>query len=336
MKNSSVARDDYEETTTDWKTEFLDLYMSGDVKKFGQALDLKRLHIPKRLYRYRALSDDNISKYRFGEIVRGELYLSHPSELNDPFEASSNLAASEPSAYMRDKEDCAKLFKDKMNDEEYESVFGSDSWYENLLTYVAEKSVPQDKVESTKAALSRVIMGEFEKINSNVSDMTRKMVRFACFTTTPNNLPMWHHYTDGHMGICLEYNTEDITNIYQINKLFPVYYVDKMPDMTNKLLQKRTPEFGFMEYLAIHKLNDWRYENEWRLIYDAGSWYYEPEDVPRDFWTHGKSIPFIRPARIIMGMKISEEHEKKIREYAEFAGIPTTKATQTEYGLKID
>lgn len=336
MKNSSLVRDNYEENITDWKIEFLDLYMSDDVKKFGQALDLKRLHIPKRLYRYRALSDDSIIKYRFGEIVRGELYMSHPSELNDPFEASSNLASSKPSAYMRDKEDFTKLFKGKMNDEDYESVFGNDSWYENLLTYVAEKSVPQYKVELTKVALSRVIMGEFEKINSYVSDMTRKMVRLACFTTSPDNLPMWHHYTNGHTGICLEYNTEDITNIYQLNKLFPVYYVDKMPDMTNRLLQKRRSEFGFMEYLAIHKLEDWRYENEWRLIYDAGSWYFGPEDVPEDFWTHGKSVPFIRPTRIIMGMKISEEHEKKIREYAGLAGISVIKATQTEYGLKID
>lgn len=110
----------------------------------------------------------------------------------------SNLGATEPSAYMRDKEDFTKLFRDKMSAEDYESVFGNNSWYKTLLTYVAEKSVPPNKVESTKAALSQVIMGEFEKINSNVNDMTRKMVRFACFTTKPNNLPMWHHYTNGH------------------------------------------------------------------------------------------------------------------------------------------
>lgn len=336
MKTSGMVRENYEETAKDWKTEFLDLYMSGDVGKFGQALELKRLHIPKRLYRYRTLSDDNITKYRFGEIVRGELYMSHPSELNDPFKVSSNLVESKPSAYMRDKEDFTKLFKDKISGEDYERVFGSDAWYENLLTYVAEKSMPQDKVESAKIVLSRVIMGEFEKINSNVSDMARKIVRLACFTTTPDNLPMWHHYTNGHTGICLEYNTEDITNIYQVNKLYPVYYVDKMPDMTNMLLQKTHPAFGFMEYLAIHKLKDWRYENEWRLIYDVGSWYYGPEDVPQDFWTQGKSIPFIRPARVIMGMEISEEHENKIREYAGLAGIPAIKAIQTEYGLKID
>lgn len=319
----------------DWKTEFLDLYMSGDVEKFGQALELKRLHIPKKLYRYRTISDDNITSYRFDEIVRGELYMSHPSELNDPLEASSNLAAYSPSAYMRDKEDFTKLFKEIMSVEDYEKVFDSDFWYENLLTYVAEKSVPQDKVESTKEVLSNVIMKQFEEVNSSVSDMVRKMIRVACFTTTPDNLPMWNHYTNGHTGICFEYNTEDITDIYQINKLFPVYYVDKMPDMTNRLLQKQSPEFGFFEYLAIHKLKDWSYEKEWRMIYDVGSWYLGPEDVPKEFWTHGKSILFIRPAKIIMGMKISEEHERMIRQYAELAGIPVIKATQTEYGVKV-
>ena len=121
--------------------------MTGDVGKLSQALELKRLHMPKRLYRYRALSDSNI-KYRFGEIVRGELYMLHPSELNDSFVVSSNLAESKPSAYMRDKEDFTKLFMDKMSDEMCESIFGSGTWYEKLLTLVTEKSVPQDKIES--------------------------------------------------------------------------------------------------------------------------------------------------------------------------------------------
>lgn len=66
-----------------------------------------------------------------------------------------------------------------------------------------------------------------------------------------------------------------------------------------------------MEYLSIHKLKDWRYENEWRLIYDTGSWYFGPEDIPKDFWMHGKNIPFIRPDRIIMRMEISKQHKKR-------------------------
>ena len=109
-----------------------------------------------------------------------------------------------------------------------------------------------------------------------------------------------------------------------------------MPDVTNMLFRKEVPQFGFMEYLAMHKLIDWRYENEWRLIHDAGSWYFGPEDIPEDFWTHGKIVQFIRPSKIIMGMRISPEHEEQIREFARIADVPVIKAKQTEYGLNVD
>ena len=67
----------------DWKDDFLRLYTSESVTDFGEALDLKRKNLPKKLYRYRSLSDETI-KYRFAEIVRGELFMSHPKDLNDP------------------------------------------------------------------------------------------------------------------------------------------------------------------------------------------------------------------------------------------------------------
>ena len=38
MKNPSMVRDNYEENITDWKTEFLDLYMSDDVKNLAKRL----------------------------------------------------------------------------------------------------------------------------------------------------------------------------------------------------------------------------------------------------------------------------------------------------------
>ena len=102
------------------------------------------------------------------------------------------------------------------------------------------------------------------------------------------------------------------------------------------LFRKEVPQFGFMEYLAMHKMIDWQYENEWRLIYDAGSWYFGPEDIPNDFWTQGKKIQFILPSKVIMGMNISPKHEELIRKYARIADVPVIKAKQTEYGLRVD
>lgn len=319
----------------EWKEEFLQLYLLNDIASYGKALDLKRSHIPEKLFRYRSLSNDSM-KHRFGEIIRGELFLSHPKDLNDPFEVSSVLRNSEPATYMWDRKDFTELFRETMEPEEYERIFSSDTWYNDLLTFVAEKSVPAERVEETKAALTKAVMTAFEKLNADMNTMSRNMVRFACFSTKPDNLPMWHHYTNAHTGICLEYETRNIKNIYQMNMLFPVYYVDKMPDVTNMFLHREYPKFGLMEYMAMHKLQDWSYENEWRLIHDAGSWYYGKEDIPEEFWSHGKTIQFIRPSKVILGMAISEGHESMIRDYARIADVPVTKAVQTEYGLKVD
>ena len=146
---------------------------------------------------------------------------------------------------------------------------------------------------------------------------------------------MWHHYTNAHNGICLEYSTKDILDIYQINSLFPIFYVNKLPDIVQMMLKKTNPKFSLWKYMAIHKLIDWSYEDEWRLLYDVGSWYMNSKDVPKEFWEKGKTVRFIQPSRIILGIAINEVYEKKIREIAQKANIPVVRALQTEYGLKI-
>ena len=68
----------------EWENEFWKLFVStlkGDLRK---ALDLKRKHIPEKLYRYRNL--DNLD-YRTSEIATGEIYVASPPELNDIFDA---------------------------------------------------------------------------------------------------------------------------------------------------------------------------------------------------------------------------------------------------------
>ena len=86
----------------------------------------------------------------------------------------------------------------------------------------------------------------------------------------------------------------------------------------------------------MHKLKDWEYEKEWRLLHDAGSWYYSPDDVPKEFYTSGKSIQFIRPSKIILGVRISEAHRAQIEKMASIANVPVVQAQQTEYGLNIE
>ena len=57
-------------------------------------------------------------------------------------------------------------------------------------------------------------------VNARMSENARSMVRVVSFSNTATNLPMWHHYTDAHKGICLEYDMAGIPeeNIDVINE----------------------------------------------------------------------------------------------------------------------
>lgn len=314
-----------------WKDDVYELFKSNDVKDFGEALRIKRENLPRKLYRYRPVTDENI-ELRKKEILLGELYLSHPDELNDPFEGWSVLKSSDPSVYAS-KEIMMEYYESVGKTEEMQHVFDNEEWFDALIEHVAKESVSEDKIQEAKEKLIKISMSGFEDINADMNKITRKMVRIACFSTSPKNLPMWHHYTNGHTGICLEYDTEKIENIYSINSLFPVYYVQKLPDMTKMVAHKRDSMLRFFDFQAIHKLEDWSYEKEWRLLYNAGSWYRSFEEIPPEYWGKGKSIIFTCPTKIILGKNISEGHEKQIRRYAEMRNIPVVKAKCTEYGL---
>lgn len=319
----------------DWQKQFLQLYTSEVLEDFREALELKREHIPQKLYRYRAITDGNMN-HRVNEIVHGELFLSHPKDLNDPFEVRSMLHSSQPGTYFREKKLFQELYKDRIGTEEFELIFEKENFIEELAEYVAKKSVSPEKAEETKNKLLNYCMNAINAVTLGMDDLFRSRIKLACFATLPNNLPMWHHYTNGHAGICLEFITEHIKEQYQIDKLFPVNYVEKLPDITYRLTQKENSIFSYQEYQAMHKLKDWSYENEWRLIYDASAFYDSSNDVPENFWNNGKIIEFIRPSRIILGMNISAEHEEIIHETAKQCGIPVTKAECTAFGLKTE
>lgn len=320
---------------SDWKNEFLQLYTSDAKGDFGKALDLKRKNMPQKLYRYRPVTNDSLH-YRFNEIVQGELYLSRPIDLNDPFEGCSILHNSTPSEYIRNKSSFQASFHKHMDSDTFTRIFEGDDWYEKLIHYVVECSTPPDKIEANKAALDKAVMVGFEHVNSHFSNIIQQESRIACFSETPDNLPMWNHYAGGYTGICLEYEVLKNPNIYQINRLKPVFYVNQLPDITSIALQHKSNPFPWFDCPIIHKLCDWQYEREWRLIYNAGSWYFSPEDVPQEYWEKGRTVQFIKPSKVILGMKITQEHEQNIRHYAELSDIPVVKAKCTQYGLRFD
>lgn len=314
----------------DWKEKFLELYLEPSLKA---ALDYKRDHIPSKLYRYRPASGEF---YALNEIATGQIYLAHHKDLNDPFDASSIMANQSPSKYFRDSEktEIKKGMAKYIPQDALEKMLSHENWYEEILRVAAQKDLPDQDPKRVGEIINAVIMKEFVGINQIFNDMSHKMSRLACFTTKPCNLPMWAGYAENHKGVCLEYNTRLIHDIYTTNRLFPVYYTDHLPDVLQFFLEAKDRAAVALDYIAIHKSKDWEYEDEWRLIYNAGSWYMGPNDVPEDFWDKGKVIQFIRPSRVLLGAKMCPEDEKRAREVCNKCNIPVVKMKITQFGLQ--
>ena len=103
-----------------------------------------------------------------------------------------------------------------------------------------------------------------------------------------------------------------------------------MHSAATRSLPKKAPE-----YLASHKLDDWKYEDEWRLLYSVENFYNDINAVPPEMWGQGKSIEFVRPSRIIIGMSMPDATEKMLRNLSQHLGIVVSKVTKNEAGIKI-
>ena len=328
-----------------WKDEFVKLFMSNDINDFSRALELKRTNVPRKLYRFRSIKTDEKLAQIIDEIVLGQLYMAHPNELNDPFEMSSPLISKNSADYFGQGS-----FRGSKFDEAVIQCFGEDKarelqscgdWYNQLMLLFAEEFKKGHGHSETEfvSIMEKIVMKQVEDLNKSYNSIFA-LSRIASFTENCRSLPMWNHYADAYSGVCFEFAASDIEReILYINKLFPIIYVNKLPDaVQNGFAELHNPNskppFGIKDYVAFHKLVDWSYEQEWRLIFNIGDFYYSLKEVPREYYSTGRIVNFARPSKIILGYHICEVAESKIRKAAEMFSIPVVKMIITQYGFE--
>ena len=293
-----------------WKNEIFESLLNKDI---SCALEQKRNYIPKKLYRYRSVLTEENKYGRVSEILDGNIYLAHLKELNDPLESRFLLS--------NDEKSIERLNEKLKKNEEYRKKLGN----VDLTVFSL------DMLKS----LSEVIQDFIEYKNLHYNELFRSTTKMACFTTKPLNLPMWNHYASCHKGFCLEYDTDKMTTFLK-NKLYPVLYVEKLPNLIDVLLSEKARNFILFDLIASQKLQDWSYEDEWRLLFNVGDFYFSENEVLEEFYNKGKLISFIKPSKIILGMNIEERSKKDLEEMANIANIPISQVKYTEYGLTIE
>lgn len=211
------------------KIEFGDLtYICETPFKLNNGINIQsKQDKPQNIYKYYYPNENN-----FNAVANNNLFCSHPFHFND-------LTDSTPLSYD---------FKD-LTYEDFKNYYG-DLVDKNQLELIYE----QDKLNL------------FRSYCNQYDSELNKMLGFISLTKNEMNNLMWGHYSSDS-GFKVKFNTQKLIN--SINKqneqnclFFPIKYIqNKLHIDTNK--------YGTYFPLLVDistKVNDWIYENEWRIV----------------------------------------------------------------------
>lgn len=264
-----------------WTHECLEFMMMGE---YESGLNLKMKHFPKSFFKYKSLSNNTLNA-----LKANELWLSDIISLNDPFEGSLQF----------DNDECLRLvYGDVRSQDEFERKFGFRLTASEIAQIV--KSPKPYLMYSEVCRTKNIIMNSPEQqLNiiqrrwEEIMEEMNRNIRVSCFTEDKDNLLMWSHYADQHMGICLEYDFKNEGILRTFTQ--PVCY------------KNQSHKIGVYEELtilrvigtALVKSLEWKYEKEWRCIV-----FKQDKIFPRTI-----SIP--DPKAIYLGARFAQRPEYK-------------------------
>ena len=315
----------------DWKDDFLQLYLTANSENIKKAIAIKQKHFPSQLYRYRPVFDVNYLENEFD----GNIFLPYIGDLNDPFDTCSLLNGDklgdnfEPDYFRRDLEN-------QIGYRLPDNLFETSDWYDKVTDFLlqAQNASPEERQEALTVSKNEE-KNLLKRINDAFNEKAWGLLRVACFSEELKNLPMWNHYANEHKGICFEYETGEIKDWWLSSRIFPVCYVKKLPTATCFFDEHRKDGFiGMFDYFAIHKLKDWEYEKEWRLVINLMHEGYSLEKVFETLKGKGINHKFIKPSKVYIGIKTPDNLKEIICDLSKRYDVKALQMQCTEYGLQ--
>jgi hypothetical protein len=205
---------------------------------------------PRFRYKYMPLASANIDSIQQQSrikklrdiILEGRFWLSSPRHFNDPFDMTAHVVIDGTTKQLRAR----------------------------VRELIEERSTSQWKKrreeEGRFMALDRT---ELLKRLRRSFEVNIDSTGVFAFAGTPRSGIMWSHYAEQHSGICLQF--EICKDPASMVVAVPVQY-DKEYPIINWTQ-------GMHERIAIalrRKFEDWKYEDEWRIIWPNGAGTYLP------------------------------------------------------------
>lgn len=320
---------------SDWKKKFFNVYFDNNAtaEKTDEVLKLKNDKMPKYLFKYTGTS-------HIDSLLRDNLfYLSKISELNDPYEGNINydldlqVKRSIENWLRKTSRNTAKIDHEKVLGEVKRIIKSMD--YSRIGFPVTTKRMKRNvKIRNPPSMdFSEMLEGMHEKDVQEFFKSLKlsliKNTKLICLTESNKNNPMWHHYGCEHKGICIRYDSKKFNRHIKEN-CFPVFYDNSSftDDMPIGDAEKLEEKYNLKPFLK--KSEDWRCENEWRIIATEG--FREKHSIEMN----GNEFIRLKPSAVYLGKDFDDEDKlTDIRGICEEKNIEVYRMKQidTQYEL---
>lgn len=300
-----------------WREEFLRLFGSMRSEDVRAAFDLKRKNLPTRVYKFFSPTD-----HAYQGLADGTVWLASPATCNDPFDSSFIL-------------DTLALFADQVRRTDFSQLEGTSNLGISademalLVLGQGEESLVERLVQNAPAVdrdnlrqLVKVLPQMMERVvNQSVADRLQLLfqhgLKIASFTERATSLLLWAHYAGAHSGFCVEYAPAEFLPGQQ-RLLFPVFYSSKRFDLSPLLRsfaegKVEVPNHAILA--ALHKSEEWTYEQEWRVINPDG------RVIP------GFPIQVTKPRAVYAGLRMSDADKRRLAALCSAQSIPLRDVT---------
>ncbi len=200
------------------------------------------------MFKYYSVDGENSN--RIENRLKGELYLSSPLQFNDPYDCQMP-------EIINNTAECPK---------------------DNVLKILLENGFDESSYNS--------LIDNDKNIIQEVYTSQAGHLGILCLTTHNNNMLMWSHYSK-HNGLCLEYDLDKLllglhnhisSLILGAGRYCPTYNPDKRIYADYVSYEPFLPTTSQLFFRAIadcrpkywYKLNDWKYEDEFRIGVSLG------------------------------------------------------------------
>lgn len=231
----------------------------------------KSKYIPPKIYKYRIFGKESIMN-----LVTNTAYLRSPKEFKDPNDSlilfSMKGMMDSICKYFGNDHEIFKSIEQYFTDKEIGLASTSVDFYAKIIEIGVNKFHNGEEfvLREIQTVTNRLFKDYSQEMVNSFNEQVLDSLKIGCFSENKDSPPMWEHYCDNYQGFVIEYDfTETTHHDYPNRFLYPVFYVDKLPDLSEKFIPSKTSPF-IAEYASLHKFSSWKYEKEWRLIISGG------------------------------------------------------------------